>query len=170
MFLVHLVDPRVTHETWFYQNFLSSFLPRILKIKFFLTPDFPLIGGIFVLKSGLTFSFWAREVPEPRVRKSPQKQPKMAIFAKIDFWGLKYPPEVLVELKTCSSICGHMCTPFWTAKIWQGRQWGSGKVKIWPKITPILPLIAPYSDLPWPPLSTRSIFFGSKWCVHVSRI
>ena len=30
----------------------------------------------------------------------------MAIFAKIDFWGLKYPHEVLVELKTCSKICG----------------------------------------------------------------
>ena len=30
----------------------------------------------------------------------------MAIFAKIDFWGLKYPHEVLVELKTCSTICG----------------------------------------------------------------
>ena len=30
----------------------------------------------------------------------------MAIFAKIDFWGLKYPTEVLVELKTCSTICG----------------------------------------------------------------
>ena len=30
----------------------------------------------------------------------------MAIFAKIDFLGLKYPPEVLVELKTCSTICG----------------------------------------------------------------
>ena len=29
----------------------------------------------------------------------------MAIFAKIDFRGLKYPPEVLVELKTCSTIC-----------------------------------------------------------------
>ena len=29
----------------------------------------------------------------------------MAIFAKIDFWGLKYPLEVLVELKTCSKIC-----------------------------------------------------------------
>ena len=31
---------------------------------------------------------------------------KMEIFAKIDFRGLKYPPEVLVELKTCSAICG----------------------------------------------------------------
>ena len=30
----------------------------------------------------------------------------MAIFVKIDFWGLKYPPEVLVELKTCSTIYG----------------------------------------------------------------
>ena len=30
----------------------------------------------------------------------------MEIFAKIDFWGLKYPTEVLVELKTCSTICG----------------------------------------------------------------
>ena len=29
----------------------------------------------------------------------------MAIFAKIDFRGLKYPPEVLVELKTYSIIC-----------------------------------------------------------------
>ena len=29
----------------------------------------------------------------------------MANFAKIDFSGLKYPPEVLVELKTCSTIC-----------------------------------------------------------------
>ena len=38
--------------------------------------------------------------------KSPQKQPKMPIFAKIDFRGLKYHAEVLVELKTCSTICG----------------------------------------------------------------
>ena len=29
----------------------------------------------------------------------------MAIFAEIDFRGLKYPPEVLVELKTWSAIC-----------------------------------------------------------------
>ena len=34
MFLVHLVDPHVTHKTWFYHNFFSSFLSRILKIKF----------------------------------------------------------------------------------------------------------------------------------------
>ena len=34
------------------------------------------------------------------------KQQEVAFLAKIDFWGLKYPPEVLVELKTCSTMCG----------------------------------------------------------------
>ena len=29
-----------------------------------------------------------------------QKQPKVAIFDKTDFWGLKYPPEVGVYHKT----------------------------------------------------------------------
>ena len=53
--------------------------------KWFLKPYFPRIRGMFVLRSGLRFSFRAPEVPEPRVRKSPQKQPKMAIIAKIDF-------------------------------------------------------------------------------------
>ena len=33
-FPVHLIDPHVTHKTWFYHNFFFSFLPRILKIKF----------------------------------------------------------------------------------------------------------------------------------------
>ena len=47
--------------------------------------------GMFLLKSGLRFSFRALEVPVPRVRKSPQKQPKIAIFAKMDFWGPKLP-------------------------------------------------------------------------------
>ena len=98
------------------------------------------------------------------------KTAKNGNFCQNRLLGLKYPPEVLVELKTCSTICGTHVHTILHQKIWPGRQWGSGKVKIWPKITPILPLIAPYSDLPWPPLSTRAIFFGSKWCVHVSRI
>ena len=34
------------------------------------------------------------------------KQPKVAIFDKFDFWGLKYPPEMQVQHKTCSIICG----------------------------------------------------------------
>ena len=38
--------------------------------KWFLSPYFPLIWGMFVFRSGLlTFSFWALEVPKPRVRK-----------------------------------------------------------------------------------------------------
>ena len=39
--------------------------------KWFLRPYFPLIRGIFLLKSGLTFSLRALEVPEPKVRKRP---------------------------------------------------------------------------------------------------
>ena len=37
--------------------------------KCFLMPYFPLIRGMSVFRSGLRFSFWALEVPEPRVRK-----------------------------------------------------------------------------------------------------
>ena len=43
-------------------------------------------------------------VNEPPI--SPPKQPKVAIFDKTDFLGLKYPPEARVEPKTCSTICG----------------------------------------------------------------
>ena len=39
--------------------------------KWVLRPYFPLIWGMFVLRSGLRFSFRALEVPEPRVRKRP---------------------------------------------------------------------------------------------------
>ena len=35
---------------------------------------------------------------------------------------------------------------------------------------PHLPHIAPYFNLPWPILPTRSNLCGSKWSVHVSRI
>ena len=34
-----------------------------------------------------------------------QKQPKMAIFEKADYWGLKDPLEVRVQHETCSTIC-----------------------------------------------------------------
>ena len=37
--------------------------------KWFLRPYFPLIRGMFVLRSGLRFSFRALEVPKPRKRK-----------------------------------------------------------------------------------------------------
>ena len=39
--------------------------------KWFLKPNSPLIRGMFVFRSSLRFSFWALEVPEPRVRKRP---------------------------------------------------------------------------------------------------
>ena len=47
---------------------------------------------------------------------------------------------------------------------------GCGTVKIWTKIALILPHIAPYFKLPWPPLPTLSNLCGSKWRVDVSRI
>ena len=96
------------------------------------------------MKSGLRFSFRALEVPIPRVSKSPQKQPKIAIFAKIDFWGLKYPPQVLVELKTCStlvySILNHKDLTGSTVGVREGQNMAQNY--------PHMPLIAPYSDLP----------------------
>ena len=55
------------------KSFSSLFLmrkPLSSDQKWFLRPYFPLIGGIFVLKSGLRFLFRALEVPKPRVRKS----------------------------------------------------------------------------------------------------
>ena len=39
--------------------------------KWFLRPYFPLIRGMFVLKSGLRFLFRTLEVPQLRVRKRP---------------------------------------------------------------------------------------------------
>ena len=52
-----------------------------------------------------------------------QKQQKMPIFYNTDFWGLKYPLEVRVQHKTCSTICG---TPV-PAKIWPGGKEEPGK-------------------------------------------
>ena len=65
---------------------------------------------------------------------------------------------------------GHINKTFWTIKIWLGRQVGCGTVKIWTKIALILPHIALYFKLPWPPLPTLSNLCGSKWRVDVSRI
>ena len=39
--------------------------------KWFLRPYFPLIRGMFLLRSGLRVLIWALEVPEARVRKMP---------------------------------------------------------------------------------------------------
>ena len=56
------------------KSFSSLFLmrkPLSSDQKWFLRPYFPLIGGIFVLKSGLRFLFRALEVPIWQVRKRP---------------------------------------------------------------------------------------------------
>ena len=72
----------------------------------------------------------------------------MPIFAKIDFRGLKYHPEVQVELKTCSTICGahvqtilnHNNLTGSAGGVWEGQNMAENY--------PILPHIAPYFDLP----------------------
>ena len=46
--------------------------------KWFLRPYFPLIRGMFLLRSGLRFSIRALEVPKPRGRKRPLSLAKMA--------------------------------------------------------------------------------------------
>ena len=54
--------------------FLSLFLMRKTFCsgqKWFLSPYFPLIRGMFLMRSSLRLSFWALEVPETRVRKRP---------------------------------------------------------------------------------------------------
>ena len=55
--------------------------------KWFLRPYFPLIRGMFLLKSGLRFSFWALEVPEPRGRTRPfhSKLTVLRIFKRRNF-------------------------------------------------------------------------------------
>ena len=64
------------------KSFSSLFLmrkPLSSDQKWFLRPYFPLIGGIFVLKSGLRFLFRALEVPIRKVRKRPFFTLKMTI-------------------------------------------------------------------------------------------
>ena len=83
------------------------------------------------------------------MRKSPHKQPKMAIFAKINFWGLKYPPEVLVELKTCSAICGTHVHTILNHKDLTELTGGQG----WSNMAQNYPHIAPYCSVFWPSLT-----------------
>ena len=57
-------------------EFFSRFLMRKRLYsgkKWFLRPNFPLIMGMFVFRSGLRFSFQSLEVPDPRVMKRSSK-------------------------------------------------------------------------------------------------
>ena len=58
----------------------------------FLSTYFPLIGGMFLLRSGLRFSFRAPEVSEPRVRKRPP-------FTKMAFSSLSVPALPVPKMK-----------------------------------------------------------------------
>ena len=58
--------------------------------KWFLRPYFPLIRGVFVFRSGLRFSFWALEVRESKVRKTPLSLTEMA-FSSLSGQALPVP-------------------------------------------------------------------------------
>ena len=95
------------------------------------------------------------------------KQPKVAIFDKTDFWDLKYPPEVQVKHKTCSTICRTPVPAILNNKNSTRSAGGAKNSQNWPIFVP--------SKIPnfgcfWPLLPTRSIFFGSKWLEKVSPI
>ena len=76
------------------------------------------------LKGFEKFAFWFLPIIKSRPRKG-QNTPKS------DFRGQKYPPGCEFNLKHVVLYVGHLYKPFWTKKIWPGRQEGPGKVKIW---------------------------------------
>ena len=65
--------------------FFSIFLMRKATFQWLLRPYFPLIRGMFPLRSGLRFLFRSLDVPEPRVRKRPLSLSKVA-FSSLSFW------------------------------------------------------------------------------------
>ena len=84
----------------------------------------------------------------------------MAIFAEIDFRGIKYPPEVLVELKTCSTICGthvqtilnHNNLTGLAGGVWEGQN-----------IAENCPHIVLYCSVFWPSLTPSADPVKSLW-------
>ena len=94
----------------------------------------------------------------------------MAIFAEIDFRGLKYPPEMLVELKTWSAICRTHVQTILNHNNLTGSAEGVREGQNTEQYGAIWGNFLPYFDLPTHPLPTRSNYYGSKWFVHVSRI
>jgi len=60
-----------------------------------------------------------------------QKQQKMAIFDKTDFWGLKHPLEVRVQSETCSTICGTPVPAILNPKNSTGLAGGAKKSQNW---------------------------------------
>merc|ERR1712004_635366 len=98
--------------------------------------------------------------------KSPQKQPKMPIFAKIDFRGLQYHPEVLVELKTRSTIWGTHVQTILNHKDLTGSAVGVREGQNMVQYGANGGNFGPYIDLFTHTLPTWSNLCGSKWFVH----
>ena len=94
----------------------------------------------------------------------------MAISDKIDFSGLKYPPEKLVELKTCSLICRTHVQTILNHKDLTGLAVGVREGQNTVQYGANGGNFGPYFDLTTHPLPTRLNLCGSKWFVHVSRI
>ena len=91
------------------KSFSSLFLmrkPLSSDQKWFLRPYFPLIGGIFVLKSGLRFSFQAPEVPKLRVRKRP------LLLSKVAFSSLSILALLMLKTKTKSTLIKQISPQF----------------------------------------------------------
>ena len=92
----------------------------------------------------------------------------MPIFAKIDFRGLQYHPEVLVELKTRSTICGTHVQTILNHKDLTGSAVGVREGQNTEQYGAIWGNFLPYFDLPTHPLPTRSNYYGSKWWVETA--
>ena len=71
--------------------------------------------------------------------KVPKNNRKWQFFDKIDFSGLKYPPEVLAELKTCSTICGTHVQTILNTRFDQVGRGGVVRSKYGPKLPPFAP-------------------------------
>ena len=86
----------------------------------------------------------------------------MAIFDKIDFSGLKYPPEKLVELKTYSAIYRTHVQTILNHKDLTGSAVGVREGQNTEQYGAIWGNFLPYFDLPTHTLLTRSNYYGSK--------
>ena len=88
----------------------------------------------------------------PSTARITPKQPKVAIFDKTDFWGLKYPLEVRIQHETCSTKYG---TPVPAILDHKNSTGSAGEAR---ESQNALVNIDPVD------------FYGSKWLVQVSHI
>ena len=80
------------------------------------------------------------------LRKAPKNSQKWLFFLPKSTLGPKIPPEVLIELKTCNTICGTHVHTILNHKDLTGStldSWGQGRSNYGPK----LPHIAPYCSV-----------------------